>query len=297
MSLDNKRGEIAKLERRVWQREEALRVRRLGIWGAVRPPTAPILQPSLAAHRHTPQQASEAALDADAKRFDEFLKENDARLQESLRRAETEARARQEKGTEAKRLVAANTRARADVAKAEEALGEARRCAEFLDRVTPEAHFAALEAKRETAKEALRTEWRADYEALARRRAEAAAAKAAAERDMQWARTQQQYERAEAAARTAAAALREAAAMPEPPPPDLAAVDAQEAPLFFEEPTQLLAVFSQLEGRNLFLIQASGASSAGMHGTWLIIRDGTSLAVHNLNSNSLTGYTRCRSCT
>jgi hypothetical protein len=66
MSLDTKRAEIRKLEERALEREQALR-------------------------------ASEAALEADALKFDAFLKENDERVQEAIRKAEQEAKLKQEK--------------------------------------------------------------------------------------------------------------------------------------------------------------------------------------------------------
>jgi hypothetical protein len=57
MSLDTKRAEIKKLEERARQREEALR-------------------------------KSEQMLEEDALRFDAFLKENDEKVQEAIKRAE-----------------------------------------------------------------------------------------------------------------------------------------------------------------------------------------------------------------
>jgi hypothetical protein len=66
MSLDTKRAEIRKLEERALEREQALR-------------------------------ASEAALEADALKSDAFLKENDERVQEAIRKAEQEAKLKQEK--------------------------------------------------------------------------------------------------------------------------------------------------------------------------------------------------------
>ena len=69
-------------------------------------------------------QASEAALDADSQRFEEYLKENDAKLQEALRRAEAEARARAEKAAEAKPLAAAIAALRSEMGKMEEQLEE-----------------------------------------------------------------------------------------------------------------------------------------------------------------------------
>jgi hypothetical protein len=83
----------------------------------------------------------------------------------------------------------------------------------FLDSVTPEEWFESLAASRAASKAALRGAWQAACDAVAARKAEAAAARQRAEHDMQWARTQQQYERAERAYREALCALREALAL------------------------------------------------------------------------------------
>ncbi|WIA23526.1 hypothetical protein OEZ85_000262 [Tetradesmus obliquus] len=66
MSLDTKRAETRKLEERARQREEALK-------------------------------KSEAMLEEDGLRFDAFLKENDEKVQEAIKRADTEAKAKQDK--------------------------------------------------------------------------------------------------------------------------------------------------------------------------------------------------------
>ena len=66
MSLDTKRAEIKKLDERARQREEALK-------------------------------KSEQMLEEDALRFDAFLKENDEKVQEAIKNAETEAKAKQDK--------------------------------------------------------------------------------------------------------------------------------------------------------------------------------------------------------
>ena len=66
MSLDTKRAEIKKLDGRARQREEALK-------------------------------KSEQMLEEDALRFDAFLKENDEKVQEAIKRAEMEAKAKQDK--------------------------------------------------------------------------------------------------------------------------------------------------------------------------------------------------------
>ncbi len=82
----------------------------------------------------------------------------------------------------------------------------------FLESVTPEEWFEGLAAEREGKKAALRAEWQGQCDAIAGRKAEAAAARQKAEHDMHWARTQQQFERAERAARAVAADLNEAMA-------------------------------------------------------------------------------------
>lgn len=73
-------------------------------------------------------QASEAALEADFKRFEDHLKENDARLQEALKRADAEGRARADKAAEAKRLASSIAAMRSEMGKMEEQLEECRRC-------------------------------------------------------------------------------------------------------------------------------------------------------------------------
>jgi chromosome segregation ATPase len=72
-------------------------------------------------------QASEAALEQDSQRFEENLKENDAKLQEALLRADAERRARVDKEAEAKRLAGAIAGIKGEVAKIEEQLQECQR--------------------------------------------------------------------------------------------------------------------------------------------------------------------------
>ena len=66
MNLDTKRAEICKLEQRALQRENALK-------------------------------RSEEMIEEDAIKFDAFLKENDEKVQQALKSAETEAKKKQEK--------------------------------------------------------------------------------------------------------------------------------------------------------------------------------------------------------
>lgn len=189
----------------------------------------------------------------------------------------------------------------------------------FLDSVTPVEWFEALAAAAASRKAQLRHAWEAACAEIAEQKAAAAAAKQRAEHDMQWARTQQQYERAERAHREAAAQLREALAiqvrqlhgvqglrrgelaiefdtlskgcsiqsdaalphasqrlwqaittpllnssMQDPPEPEYAAADAVDAGMHFKGPSQLLALFSQLEGSNMIQIQTTQEAEAAL---------------------------------
>ncbi len=67
------------------------------------------------------------ALDKDCQRFEGHLKENDAKLQEALRRADAEARARADKAAEAKRLAASIAGIRGEMTKIQEQLQECQR--------------------------------------------------------------------------------------------------------------------------------------------------------------------------
>ncbi|KIY99393.1 Coiled-coil domain-containing protein 37 [Monoraphidium neglectum] len=238
MSLDTKRAEIRKLEERARQRAEAL-------------------------------SKSEAMLEEDAVRFDAFLKENDEKVQEAIRRAEAEAKAKADRVAEIKRLNGAIAALRSELGKKEEALADCGRregraagpgsYQGFLDSVTPQEHFEKLAAARQERRAARLAAWQAGCAAVARRRDDAYLAKTRAEAAFSGARTQQEAERAERAVKEAAAELKEALRAKEAPRPDLdaleAADDASDETMHFKNPRQLLAVFSQLEEDNLFLIQ------------------------------------------
>lgn len=116
MSLDTKRAEIKKLEERARQREEALK-------------------------------KSEQMLEEDALRFDAFLKENDEKVQEAIKRAEMEAKAKQDKLLEIKRLNTAIAAFRSEMNKYEEQLEDCRKYKEFLDNITPAEWFEQLSTK------------------------------------------------------------------------------------------------------------------------------------------------------
>eukprot|EP00002_Diphylleia_rotans_P008908 TRINITY_DN188_c0_g1_i3.p1 TRINITY_DN188_c0_g1~~TRINITY_DN188_c0_g1_i3.p1 ORF type:complete len:442 (+),score=99.10 TRINITY_DN188_c0_g1_i3:66-1391(+) len=132
MSLDTKRDEMRKLEERARQREEALK-------------------------------KSEQMLEEDAMRFDAFLKENDMKAVEAIKRAENESKLKLEKVQEIKKLNAQIMAIKSDMSKDEEQLEECRRYKEFLDSLTP-------------------PEWLAEQQTLKQKRIQEKKAKKAAEK-------------------------------------------------------------------------------------------------------------------
>jgi len=111
MAVDVREEEIAKLEKRAQQREEALR-------------------------------NAERMLEEDKERFDQFLKENDERVREATRRAEREAKKKREKASEVKRLNVEIASARLDLGRREDALEECEEYLMFLDELTPKEWLA-----------------------------------------------------------------------------------------------------------------------------------------------------------
>ncbi|XP_073395342.1 cilia- and flagella-associated protein 100 [Physcomitrium patens] len=121
MSLDTKRSEIRKLEERIFQREEALR-------------------------------KSEEMLEEDSIEFDAFLKKNDEKMQEALKKAEKNTKLKQDKVMEIKKLNTEMGIVRAEVSKYEEQLEDCKKYKEFLVRLTPFEWFeeqAILKSERE----------------------------------------------------------------------------------------------------------------------------------------------------
>lgn len=133
MSLDTKRAEIRKLEEQAHQREEALR-------------------------------KSEQMLEEDASRFELFLKMNDQKAVDAIRKAEAETKSKQDKVQEIKKLNAQIAAVKSEMAKYEESLEECQAYKKFLDELTPqeyiqeqlEAHVADVVQKRDARKVARR---------------------------------------------------------------------------------------------------------------------------------------------
>jgi len=107
MSLDTKREEIRKLENEARMKEEALR-------------------------------KSEQMLEEDALRFDSFLKENDKKAHEAIKKAEAETKLKQEKVQEIKKLNHQIQAVQSDMSKLKEQLEDCLQYKAFLDELTPQ---------------------------------------------------------------------------------------------------------------------------------------------------------------
>ena len=71
---------------------------------------------------------SEQMLEEDALRFDQFLKDNDQKAVQAIKKAEAETKAKAEKVQEIKKLNAQITQIKSEMSKFEEQLDDCRKC-------------------------------------------------------------------------------------------------------------------------------------------------------------------------
>jgi hypothetical protein len=230
MSLDTKREEIRKLEEKAQLKEEALK-------------------------------KSELMLEEDAVRFDTFLKENDKKAHEAIKRAEKETKAKADKVQEIKKLNQQIQAVQSEMSKLSEQLQDCVQYKAFLDELTPPEYEAEqLETKRTRQKARLQkrkdkiiAEW------------EAQKARVLAEIEE---RERAERERPEKDAKPGGKRkpgdkekTRGAKEIVVPPMPNLdnmvVTSSGEEIPMYFQHPQQLLDIFTALEESNLFLIQNS----------------------------------------
>mgnify|MGYP006084977159 CR=1 FL=1 len=232
MSLDAKRAEILKLELEASRREEAL-------------------------------AASEATLVEDAKRFEEFLRENDLRVQEAVKAGEYEAKRKNDKAQEIKRLAADIVVVEAALGKREEKRVDCERYKAFLDQLTPPEFFEAQDEKRRKRRQERRDKRRAKRDARAdiialadSKEASIASLEAALQEATRRGRTAENAAR-EALETAKIDAINARSAIPEKSPTPTPENDSsgEETPMYFTDPSQLPEVFVTLEEKNLFLMQ------------------------------------------
>lgn len=237
MSLDTKREEIRKLEEKAQLKEEALK-------------------------------KSELMLEEDAVRFDTFLKENDKKAHEAIKRAEKETKAKADKVQEIKKLNQQIQLVQSDMSKLSEQLQDCLQYKAFLDELTPQEYEAEqLDRKRQRQRDRLQqrkdkvlVEWeyqraKVQAEIDERERLEKDRPEKESKNNANNKKKQQDKDRAGTAAATKA---KEIALPPQPNLDHMALTSSgEEIPMYFQHPQQLLDIFTALEESNLFLIQNS----------------------------------------
>ncbi|GMI01633.1 hypothetical protein TrLO_g11103 [Triparma laevis f. longispina] len=231
MSLDTKREEIRKLEEKAQMKEEAL-------------------------------QKSETMLEEDAIRFDTFLKENDKKAHEAIKKAEKETKLKTDKVQEIKKLNQQIQMVQSDMSKHKEALEDCLKYKDFLDKLTPQEWFEQQEShkkdrsekRRQTRIEVKKEEWEKKkkeiyQEAIIRHEAETKAKDGKKDKR----KSRRRNNNAEGGGPVINVNY--------PPAPDFEqepyTSSGEEMPMYFTHPQQLLDVFIALEEQNLFLIQNS----------------------------------------
>jgi len=217
MSLDTKKEEIRKLEEQAKLKEEAL-------------------------------TQSEKTLEEDAIRFDTFLKQNDKKSHEAIKRAEAETKKKQEKMQEIKKVKQKIQMVQTEMSKLKETLDLCEEYKSFLDSLTPEEWFERIKRKSAERKETRRVErWKAKLEEWKKSEAQKQQ-----EEDIFADGNDNEEKEKEVGVSSSEKQKSNAPKLEdEPEPSDSESEDA----MYFKEPDQLLDIFTNLEETNLFLIQ------------------------------------------
>jgi len=224
MSLDTKREEIRKLEEKAQMKEEALK-------------------------------KSELMLEEDAIRFDTFLKENDKKAHEAIKRAEAETKAKQDKVQQIKKLNQQIQMIQSDQSKLKEQLEDCQKHKEFLDNLTPPEFFSEQkQIKRKRQEERLQKRREARLKSW-----EEACSKARAEAEAKERAERERLEKEGRVKKKSDKSNKKELNLPAKPDPeaDTLSSSGTEIPMYFTKPLQLLDLFTALEESNLFLIQNS----------------------------------------
>jgi|Transcript_25630 hypothetical protein len=238
MSLDVKKAEILKLDEKAKQKNEAL-------------------------------EKSKQMLDEDVTRFDQFLQNNDQKAHQAMKNAEAQTKEKQDRLQKIKYLKSQLSAVQSETAKHREQREECSKYKGFLEKLTPQewkdeqlhkkrmrqdARFRSWVSRRMAAiNSQMQQEMEAEEVAFDERLAEAAKGRRRARRQ----------EEEDARERDRELERKKRAIRRKYPTQD--AVEAEynevssgeEMPLCFEEPKQLLDIFTSLEEQNLFLIQTS----------------------------------------
>ena len=211
MSLDTKKEEIRKLKEQAKLKEEAL-------------------------------AQSEKTLEQDAIRFDTFLRQNDKKSHEAIKKAEAETKKKQEKMQEIKKVKQKIQMVQTEMSKLKETLDLCEEYKSFLDSLTPEEWFKRIEKESAERKEARRVKrWKAKLEQW-----KTSETQKKQEEDIFAASDIGNDEKVNKNENDDAPKLED-----EPEASD----DESEDAMYFKEPDQILGIFTNLEETNLFLIQ------------------------------------------
>eukprot|EP00928_Gymnodinium_smaydae_P062620 TRINITY_DN46438_c0_g1_i1.p1 TRINITY_DN46438_c0_g1~~TRINITY_DN46438_c0_g1_i1.p1 ORF type:complete len:561 (+),score=222.98 TRINITY_DN46438_c0_g1_i1:104-1786(+) len=235
MSLDVKKAEILKLDERANQKEKALK-------------------------------NSQDMLEQDEKRFNEFLQTNDQKAHTAMKDAEDMTKKKQLKMQKIKGLKSQLSAIQSEIAKHSEQKGECFKYKGFLEKLTPpewkdqmrvekaerkkERKRLEVEAKLAMYEKQMQDEISAEERALEERsrsdkpKSRADEAKEAKEREREMEVRRRRIRRRYPQRETVETEVEEVSS-------------GEELPLYFEEPRQLLDIFTALEESNLFLIQNS----------------------------------------
>eukprot|EP00746_Dinoflagellata_sp_MGD_P160445 gnl/MRDRNA2_/MRDRNA2_87199_c0_seq1.p1 gnl/MRDRNA2_/MRDRNA2_87199_c0~~gnl/MRDRNA2_/MRDRNA2_87199_c0_seq1.p1 ORF type:complete len:562 (+),score=196.72 gnl/MRDRNA2_/MRDRNA2_87199_c0_seq1:100-1785(+) len=236
MSLDVKKAEILKLDEKAKMKDDALK-------------------------------KSQAMLDEDVTRFDTFLQANDAKAHKAMKQAEDMTKKKQEKMQRIKQLKSQISVIQSEISKHKEQKEECIKFKTFLEKLTPIEWKEKQDQLKQERKQRRKQQWIAkkmeeiehkihnEIEAEERAQAE----KEESQKTRRKKREEEEYQREkEREAERRRHRIRRRYPTADAIEKEYQGVSSgEEMPLYFQEPKQLLDIFTALEESNLFLIQNS----------------------------------------
>uniref|UniRef100_A0A8C5Q1S6 Cilia and flagella associated protein 100 n=1 Tax=Leptobrachium leishanense TaxID=445787 RepID=A0A8C5Q1S6_9ANUR len=218
---------------------------------------------ALAAAEEMKLEKAEQFLQEDAKRFDEFLKQNDMNSVNALEQAERESNLKKERVAQIKSQTTQMINIRSDISKCEEVLREFLTYRDFLFKLSPpEWQEDVLKRKKPapvTVHETRSAESKISLSPVPAKKSESRSSGQAAIQSRDSMRDTRQASRH--STKTVTSKKLSNAALPveeKDGAESLVISDSEEEPeLYFKDPQQLLKIFSELEEQNLSLIQNS----------------------------------------
>lgn len=211
----------------------------------------------------------EEQLEETTQKFEHFLKDNDMKAVEAMKRAEAESKGKNEKAAEIKKLTAHNAAVMAEKQKNDEHLSACLRYKHDLDKLTPDSWFrdTLVKIKVNDKKEELTAQYEQEAEEAAQEGGEgepdgeaAEALKEAnrlrIEKELEayeqrvWEEVQQMQQEEEERKKQGLEVEPEKTVKGK-----LDEMDPDKVPMFFTDPDKILGIFVEIEENNLFLIQ------------------------------------------